>query len=352
MLPTSITVAADPSRWKDADARSTEGAKLVARGRVNEARKLFEEAVVLNPSKSDLWINLGTAQKRLGMLSEAVDSFYRGLALNPKDAVLLEGIQELEGLLASDLDEVEISGDSIKKISGNGPSNVDLASSLTNEAIELAEAGKMRRALELFQQAVEKDPLNGRSWMNLGVTYLRMEMVKEARVALERAGETVPANDVGYRDNIEALESNANIRDTTESDDTDDGDDGDTDEGDDDEESARKNAARITEDAIALAESGDAVGSLGLFEEATKQDPENSQYFQNLAVTQMRVGLLFSARESFNKAKTLLLGAPSTSLKANIAALDEQFVSYLHICTLFIHLKKIILVKCRVHSLY
>jgi Flp pilus assembly protein TadD len=99
---------------------------------------------------------------------------------------------------------------------------------------------------------------------------------------------------------------------------------------------------KLTEDAIALAERGDVLSSLPLFENAVKLNPKNAQLHMNVGVTQvvmfllvltispsplsiftqMRLGLLSAARASLNTAKFLLNGAPSSSLHDNYSALE------------------------------
>ena len=105
----------------------------------------------------------------------------------------------------------------------------------------------------------------------------------------------------------------------------------------------------MTDRAISLAESGDAVGALALFEQAVTLNPKNARFHENLGVTQvnrdatpsltlkftlglvtdcalcdvkMRVGLLIAAKKSFDASKGL--GGPTKSLADNAKALKDH----------------------------
>jgi hypothetical protein len=86
-----------------------------------------------------------------------------------------------------------------------------------------------------------------------------------------------------------------------------------------------KQAEKFTADAIKKAESGDMVGGYKLFQKAVGLIPDTAKFHENLAVTQMRVGLLSASRSSFEKAKALYAGSPgAASIADNLKALGEQ----------------------------
>jgi tetratricopeptide (TPR) repeat protein len=86
-----------------------------------------------------------------------------------------------------------------------------------------------------------------------------------------------------------------------------------------------EDVTRFTDEAISLAESGDILSALPIFEKAAKLQPEKPDMHINLGVTQMRLGLLNAAKKSFNTAKNKLGGMPASNLKDNIDALKEHF---------------------------
>ena len=83
----------------------------------------------------------------------------------------------------------------------------------------------------------------------------------------------------------------------------------------------------VTGSAIEKAESGDVVGALPLFQNAVNVSPQSSQAYENLGVTQMRLGLLEAAEHSFLKAKNILNAKglrQEDSLIANMLALKQH----------------------------
>jgi len=104
-------------------------------------------------------------------------------------------------------------------------------------------------------------------------------------------------------------------------------DENDDDEDDDDDDEFDEEIASYTDEAIALAEAGDLVGSLKLFKKAVELEPQNPKSYENLGVTQMRLGLLNKAKKTFEEARKLLNGQPLGSLQDNFNALDGH-ISY------------------------
>jgi tetratricopeptide (TPR) repeat protein len=176
-------------------------------------------------------------------------------------------------------------------------------------AISLAEDGNMEEALPLFQRAVNSSPKEASLYENLGVTQMRMGMLDEAKVSLTKAKRIIGPSSYGtIHDNLAALEEHIRFRNEnpegyeasnvrrpqvdTGDEDNDDGlNDGDEENEDDsDDIDEIEDSSSFTNRAIALAESGDLVGSLALFQSAVRQDPISSQNCMNLGVTQMRLG--------------------------------------------------------------
>ena len=94
-------------------------------------------------------------------------------------------------------------------------------------------------------------------------------------------------------DDSDDEDSDDEDEDDSDDDDDDDEDDDEDSDDDDDEDDGPSSAGsgganKITERAIQLAESGDPVKALSLFELALKMEKENPQRYINLGVTQMR----------------------------------------------------------------
>jgi len=64
---------------------------------------------------------------------------------------------------------------------------VGKATRLLRQAIELVRAKRHQDAVEVYLQAVEADPADGRGWLGLGVCLFRVGNLDVARLALQRA---------------------------------------------------------------------------------------------------------------------------------------------------------------------
>ena len=286
--------SASDGMWTEAQStatkRSAEGMKLIGEKRFPEATALFAEAASLDPAEPGHWSNLGMAQFSQGMFLESSKAYSKGLAIDPGHEMLLTNLEKLKAArgLGGDAPAksapIELSGDVVHGVSSDEVSNLlsdaNVVSSLTNDAIDLAETGDMVGALELFRQATAKAPKSGKAWENIGVTFLRLGRLEEARSALEVARDLLPASETSIRENLSALDEH--------------------------EEFARKppvkaHGARIepsaqstfgedaadslTAKAIKLVtESNDLQGALGLFEQAVEENPGNYQMWENLGV--------------------------------------------------------------------
>lgn len=67
----------------DASGHEYMGNILMAQGALDEARKCYEWAVTLNPSKADPRVMLGWNKIRRGMWDEGVEDIYRGIGMSP-----------------------------------------------------------------------------------------------------------------------------------------------------------------------------------------------------------------------------------------------------------------------------
>ena len=190
--------------------------------------------------------------------------------------------------------------------------------SLTNDAIDLAETGDMVGALELFRQAAAKAPKSGKVWENLGVTFLRLGRLDEARESLERSRGLLSPSDRSLQDNFAALEEYEEfMRQHPDaiagvSDDW----DGDSSE-----------SIALTNEAIALAQAGKEEDALGLFEQAVDAYPSDPKMWENLAVTFMRLNKLDRARYSFEAAVARSKSGFSPTLQDNLDALGQHLTA-------------------------
>jgi len=241
-------------------------------GNLEKARSIFVDAIKMDPISADIWAHLAVTQEKLGLSEEALDSFKRAALLDPTHA---ESSEHLTALSVRNGEEEGTDG--------------DVAATLTDKAVDLAEGGDLEAALELFQQAAERDPINGKSWENIGVSQMRLGRLSEARVSFTRATTILPRSEESLKEKLAALttyeEHETLMAMKTEYSDS-------VEEYDGDGFPDSEDIDKITNAAIARAESGDVIGSLPLFEAAAKNNNKSSQSWQNVGVTQVFVNLM------------------------------------------------------------
>ena len=369
------------------DALLNDAIALAEDGDLQAALAIFEQLVDKQPQNGKYHENLGVTQMRLMMLPEARLSFERARAILPTDDdsiqrnfVALEETEAGAGSGSSGGGSQASSGyDDYGSSGGNYGSDYDGAygdvsdtedaDKAINEAIVLAESGDVVSALGLFKEAVRMNPILPSVHENLGVTQMRLGLLDDAKASFNKAkalqrgrpassladnmgfleehyaharkikhnpktmyeefvqgGSSGDGYGDGYGDDAYGTDAYGSSYGASNGGDSSygggssySGDYGDEDGYEDGD------AEALTSKAIALAESGEVEESLEFFEKAVKLSPVDPSMFENLGVTEMRLGLLDRAKASFNKVKKLSRGSPQPSIDANIEALEEHF---------------------------
>ena len=68
---------------KKDEAIFNKGLTLLEQNSVPEALACFEQAVRLNPQRSEYFLELGATYQKVGELAKSLDCFQKGVALNP-----------------------------------------------------------------------------------------------------------------------------------------------------------------------------------------------------------------------------------------------------------------------------
>ena len=121
-------VAAALTRFSDPSSLNNFGAALEASGRLDEAGMVYERAIELQPGSAVLHINRGNVQRRLGLLTDAVQSYSNAISLEPDGA--------------------------------------DTATAYNNVAAALQAEGELERAMEAYDAALELHPTHGSAKAN------------------------------------------------------------------------------------------------------------------------------------------------------------------------------------------
>ncbi len=106
------------------------GERLLADGKVREARQVFEDALAIDPNDPRAWLDLGLAHEAAGDFESAEKAYRKSADLEP-----------------------------------------DFAEAFNNLGVLLREAGKLREATTMLERAVVLDPQLAAARFNLGLAY-------------------------------------------------------------------------------------------------------------------------------------------------------------------------------------
>lgn len=130
-------------------------------GRLDDARRVLLQALLLNPDLPDAAVLLGIAARREGD-NHSAESWYRAAIVSEPD--FAEAHNNLAGLLAQRGDYAEAAYE-FERAEQADPDNVQIRS---NYAILLANTGSLDKAVAEMQDAVRLDPASVRNHVRLG----------------------------------------------------------------------------------------------------------------------------------------------------------------------------------------
>jgi len=116
-----------------------------------EKLKLYDEALEMDPSYVDSWIQKGFALDRTGKSEEAINYYNRALEIDPAHA----GLKCLKGFAFNNLKEYEKSIECYDEVLEINPEDIF---SLYQKASALESLGRLAEAMECYDRALEIDP--------------------------------------------------------------------------------------------------------------------------------------------------------------------------------------------------
>jgi len=158
-----------------------EGAKLFNEGKTAEAIAKFKEALQRKPEMIAGWEALAHADLKVKDYAGAIDAANKALALAPDE-------QEMYAVL---FDAYTATGDKAKAAEAKKKLPAD-ASSIFNDAVKLLNAGKDAEAEPLLKQAIQANDKFGPAYYELGMVYVRMGKMAEAKQHLLKYIEVDP----------------------------------------------------------------------------------------------------------------------------------------------------------------
>jgi tetratricopeptide (TPR) repeat protein len=174
--PAASARAADPSV-----AGYNEGARLFNEGKTEEAIVKFNEVLKAKPEMIAAWEAISRSYLKIKDYPHAIEAANKALALAPDEtdmhAVLYEAYKA--------------TGDTAKAAEARKKLPAD-ANSIFNDAVKLLNAGKDAEAEPLLRQAIQANDKFGQAYYELGMVYIRMGKMAEAKQNLLKYLEVEP----------------------------------------------------------------------------------------------------------------------------------------------------------------
>ena len=152
------------------------GAAYSAAGQNEQAVTEFKTETELTPDNDRAFYNLGAVQYQLGKKNEAIAALVKARELNPDNAEA--------GSLLSQLYVETGQVDKAKTVVAKGGGD---PTALLNMGIGLYNDHKDREALDAFKQLIAADPESAKGHKMLGLTYVRLGDLENAKVSLRKA---------------------------------------------------------------------------------------------------------------------------------------------------------------------
>ncbi len=201
-----------------APALNNLGAALRAKGDWPEALSHFQEAVRLRPALAEAHANLGHLKAGMGGINEAIDQYRQALKINPQLAEVHEyfGVALLAKGCRDEVDECFPEGaKAVDQDRGRGlkealevykrADRLDPQWVPARNKLHLSsnEAALVNEAIEHFREAIRIDSGRPRSHGALGQALLAKGELADAKTAIERGLELLPAGELQLRENLQ-----------------------------------------------------------------------------------------------------------------------------------------------------
>ena len=157
---------------------------LHTKGKIVEAKKIYEDILKIKPDHFLVLSNLGIVFSQLKESNKAVELFHKAIEINPQHA---EAHYNLGNIYRELGDYIK----SIKFYKNAITINPNLVSAFINLSISLNKNGNLKEAISYCEEALKKDPNNVKALNNLGeynheignedlsITYYKKALEKE-----------------------------------------------------------------------------------------------------------------------------------------------------------------------------
>ncbi len=174
-----------PGRASDPQALIAEGNQAEDQGRLQEALKLYDQAIAEAPEFARAYLNRGNALMAMKDLDAAISAFETAARLDPAMA----GAHYNLGNALLRQGRLEDAGNAYRRALSLRPGFVDAEVALGSALDEL---GKLDEAADCYRRALKAQPGLGPVYGNLGVVLIKQRQFAEAEACLTRALELDP----------------------------------------------------------------------------------------------------------------------------------------------------------------
>ena len=147
---------------------------------IKQAVTSFKAAIIIYPSYSDAWGQLGLAYYRLKNYRAAENAYLKAAEYNPSNATALSNL----GSMYFELKQYSAAKNSLKRAVTVNPNHLD---ALYNYASTLGTLGEFKSAITYFKKAIDLDPKNARYYQMTGISYQNMGNQQEANYYFQQA---------------------------------------------------------------------------------------------------------------------------------------------------------------------
>lgn len=167
----------DPKRLIEIDALLHKAGDSYQRGRLEEAARLFGEAIRRRPDTADAYRYLAFVYWQAGRPNDAIRTL---------EGALKEGLshRDIRVKLGIYLAETGSSDRAIALLEGLAGDDIEALNAL---GIAYGQSSRADDAIRTFEHALQIDPSNGLAWQNIGTVQLRRGDTRSAESSLRRA---------------------------------------------------------------------------------------------------------------------------------------------------------------------
>lgn len=156
-----------------AKEKMAEGVRVIQRGQIPQAIRLFQEAIALDPELWQAHYNLGLAYRQAGDLQKAADAFYKTITLEPRFAL---GFANLGGILI----DVQNWGQAQQYLNRALILEPNLAITHYNFGLIYQQLGRMDAAQQAWETAYRLTPELNEAALHLADLYLQGDRLRDA----------------------------------------------------------------------------------------------------------------------------------------------------------------------------